>query len=195
MMKVKQLQILIFLFIFNSIISQKNQKPPKNPPKNNTNTTTPKNPPKNNTNISTTKPIVTIPVKNKTFSFRTNGDFLVFNLKYKTSRKTFLRLIIIYLSTLILLSLIYSCYKVSLRSKLKGRNCKRAKYFLKSFFFLFFIPCTLAYILMTGLFGFLDGIFPDNNLINSEEDNIKKKKAKKKYKNNVDPELSEAKKF
>ena len=51
---------------------------------------------------------------------------------------------------------------------------------------------------MIGLFGFLDGIFPENNFSNNviqdEKGNLKSNKKKKKY-NNIEPEMSETKKL
>ena len=51
---------------------------------------------------------------------------------------------------------------------------------------------------MIGLFGFSDGIFPENNFSNNvikdEKDKLKSSKKKKKY-NNIDPETSETKKL
>ena len=195
------MKIIPFIFIFNIIICGKStttkppstpSKPPSTPSKP---PSTPSKPPQTN---SPQKATIKIAEKNKTLSFRTNGEFYVFNLKYKTSRKSFIKLLVIFISTLLFLSLMYSCFKVPLASGYNKRHCQRTKYFVKAFFFLLFLPCTIAYLLMIGLFGFLDGIFPENNFSNNviqdEKGNLKSNKKKKKY-NNIEPEMSETKKL
>lgn len=113
--------------------------------------------------------------KNTTLSFKSNGPFLVLNAKYTTSKKLFIKFIIIFILLLIILSLIYSFCKVPFKKSYESRCCQRTKYFCKGLFFLIFLPCTIAFLLMTGIFGFLEGIFPKNE----EEDIQKNKKSKK----------------
>ena len=120
------MKIILFIFIFNLIICGKNTtKPPSTPSK----------PPQTN---SPQKATIKSVEKNKTLSFRTNGEFYVFNLKYKTSRKSFIKLLVVFISTLLFLSLIYSCFKVPLRSGYNKRHCQRTKYCVKAFFFYYF---------------------------------------------------------
>ena len=102
--------------------------------------------------------------KNKTLSFKSNGPFLVLNAKFKTSKKFFIKFMVSFILLLIILSLVYSFCKVPYKKKLESRCCQRTKYFFKGLLFLIFLPCTIAFFIMTGIFGCLEGIFPNNEL-------------------------------
>ena len=102
--------------------------------------------------------------KNTTLSFKSNGPFLVLNAKFKTSKKFFIKFMVSFILLLIILSLVYSFCKVPFKKKLESRCCQRTKYFFKGLLFLIFLPCTIAFFIMTGIFGCLEGIFPNNEL-------------------------------
>ena len=142
--------VIILLLICINIISSQNQ--------NTTNTT---NKPKstNSTLIQQKNN-----AKNKTLSFKSNGPFLVLNAKFTTSKKLFIKLSVMFILLLIILSLVYSFCKVPFKKGLESRCCPRTKYFCKGLFFLIFLPCTIAFYIMTGIFGFLEGIFPNKEV-------------------------------
>ena len=102
--------------------------------------------------------------KNTTISFKSNGPFLVLNAKFTTSKKLFIKLSVMFILLLIILSLVYSFCKVPFKKGLESRCCPRTKYFCKGLFFLIFLPCTIAFYIMTGIFGFLEGIFPNKEV-------------------------------
>ena len=83
---------------------------------------------------------------------------LILNTKY------LLILISVLCGIIIILSIIYSCSKVPLKSGYKPRHCMRCKYFLKGFLYILFFPCVIIYHCIFILFSFLDGVCWDQQL-------------------------------
>ena len=83
---------------------------------------------------------------------------LILNTKY------LLILISVLFGIIIILSIIYSCCKVPLKSGYKPRHCMRCKYFLKGFLYILFFPCVIIYHCLFILFSFLDGVCWDQQL-------------------------------
>jgi hypothetical protein len=118
------------------------------------------------------------------FAFNKNNTGLCINLNFTT--KNFLIAFFTFFGIIFLISLIYSFYQVPYWKGYKCRCCQRTKWFFKTFVWIIFLPCILIYYMINGLFGCLDGMFPDTKLkdakLNESEEYEEKKN--KKTKNN-----------
>ena len=107
---------------------------------------------------------------------------LCMNLNFTT--KNFLIVFFLIFGSIILFSLIYSFYQVPYWRGYKCRCCQRTKWFFKMFIWIIFLPCILIYHLINGLFGCLDGMFPDTKLKDAKLDDSEEYEVKKPKKKN-----------
>ena len=176
-MFVKKIQFLSIFILIQIIIVNKQNKPNTNKP-NNTNQTNQINNTNKTSNNSINEKLL-FPLENDTINITGINDTLIFYMNYNFNKKKFIRIILIILALMILLSLIYSLYKVPLKIGKSIKCSQRTKYFCKGLTFLFFFPLTSIYYLLNILFSFLDGIFPDNidaEVLQQTDMSINKKK-------------------
>ena len=123
---------------------------------------------------------ITSIVQNKTLNVESKDESIVIKMNYKINKRNLIIISLISIALLLLLSLIYSFWKVPLKKGYSCRCCQRTKYFCKGLISLIFLPVTIIYYLINGLFGFLDGVFPDTRLedckLDEVDDNDKSKK-------------------
>ena len=137
-------------------------------------------------------------IKQDFFSFISNktsnidSETININFNYNINKNQLLISIILITLGILLLSIIYSFWKVPLKKGYACRCCQRTKYFFKGLISLIFLPVTIIYYLINGLFGCLDGVFPDTRLedckLDEVDENINQKSNKK---NNQFIELNE----
>ena len=131
-----------------------------------------------------------IQIKKDFFSFISNktinddSDSIKINFNYNLNKKKLFIITLISTLSVLLLSLIYSFWKVPLKKGYACRCCQRTKYFFKGLISLIFLPVTIIYYLINGLFGFLDGVFPDTRLEDCKLDEVDEDINKKSNKNN-----------
>ena len=121
-------------------------------------------------------------ISNKTLNI--DSDTININFNYNLNKKKLFLITILITISLLLLSLIYSFWKVPLKKGYACRCCQRTKYFFKGLISLIFLPVTIIYYLINGLFGFLDGVFPDTRLEDCKLDEVDEDINKKSNKNN-----------
>ena len=114
---------------------------------------------------------------------------LCMNLNFTT--KNFLIVFFLIFGSIILFSLVYSFYQVPYWRGYKCRCCQRTKWFFKIFIWIIFLPCILIYHMINGLFGCLDGMFPDVKLKDAKLDDSEEYEERKVKKNNKFQELKE----
>lgn len=93
-----------------------------------------------------------------------NKQFTTYYIHLIFNTKILLIVISVLFGIIIILSIIYSCYKVPLKSGYNPRHCMRSKYFLKAFLYILFFPCVIIYHCIFVLFKFLDGVCWDQQL-------------------------------
>ena len=130
-------------------------------------------------------------IKQDFFSFISNktinvdSDTININFNYNLNKKKLFLITILITISLLLLSLIYSFWKVPLKKGYACRCCQRTKYFFKGLISLIFLPVTIIYYLINGLFGCLDGVFPDTRLedckLDEVDENINQKNNNKQF--------------
>ena len=129
-------------------------------------------------------------IKQDFFSFISNktsnidSETMNINFNDNINKNQFLITIILITLGILLLSIIYSFWKVPLKKGYACRCCQRTKYFFKGLISLIFLPVTIIYYLINGLFGFLDGVFPDTRLEDCKLDEVDEDINKKSNKNN-----------
>ena len=122
-------------------------------------------------------------ISNKTLNI--DSDTININFNYNLNKKKLFLITILITISLLLLSLIYSFWKVPLKKGYACRCCQRTKYFFKGLISLIFLPITIIYYLINGLFGCLDGVFPDTRLedckLDEVDENINQKSNNKQF--------------